>query len=264
VAALYPHRYRPEIEQLKVVPPEIAQRFGILLTREIAGLAENVLVHSGYEAALFELDSGLRPVAAFGRPCPEIPAGEWSRDRRPGDERPVLMSFGPLPPPDRLETLLDALREVRQLVPGTRLRLVGHGADRPASELGELARRAGVADAVELIEPLDETGRLAAVNEATVAVQLQPPGAAASAAVAQLLAAGAPTVVAEAGSMSDLPDEAVVKIEADAPAGRLSEVLIGLLTDEDARETRSLAARDHAKASSFASAAEALAQVLFT
>jgi glycosyltransferase involved in cell wall biosynthesis len=174
------------------------------------------------------------------------------------------MSFGPLPPPDRLETLLDALREVRQLVPGTRLRLVGHGADRPASELGELARRAGVADAVELIEPLDETGRLAAVNEATVAVQLQPPGAAASAAVAQLLAAGAPTVVAEAGSMSDLPEEAVVKIEADAPAGRLSEVLIGLLTDEDARETRSLAARDHAKASSFASAAEALAQGLFT
>jgi glycosyltransferase involved in cell wall biosynthesis len=81
--------------------------------------------------------------------------------------------------------------------------------------------------------------------------------------VAALLAAGVPTVVPDLGPMTELPDDVVVKVDAAGGAAGLGEVIAGLLSDREGRDACSQSARDYAKASSFASAAESLLEVLF-
>jgi glycosyltransferase involved in cell wall biosynthesis len=261
LAALYPGRYRPAVEQMATIAPDVADRFGILLTREVTTRAERVLVHSRYEASLVGLDSGVDPIVAFGLPCPDLDGVDFSEV---GGRRPIVSSFGELPPPAQLENLVAGMAVVRRQVPEARLRFVGPPAGGQGSHLAELARQAGVAGAVELIDPVDEEGHVAARVETTVAVQLQAPGAATAATVAELLAFGVPTVVADVGPMTELADDVVVKVDLNSTPTDLGHVIAALLGDDDHRSARSQAAKDHAKASSFAHAAETLIGVIFT
>jgi glycosyltransferase involved in cell wall biosynthesis len=96
-----------------------------------------------------------------------------------------------------------------------------------------------------------------------VAVQLQGPGAESGAAVAELLAAGVPTVVADIGPMSELPGDVAIKFDATGTAAQLAQLITGVLTDDEGRDALSQAARGHARAHSFAHAAHVLAGVLF-
>jgi glycosyltransferase involved in cell wall biosynthesis len=259
IKTIYPQRYRESVEKMEVVPPDVAERFGILLTADVVAKAAEVIVHSSFEATLVELDTGITPVAIGSQPCPEVIDAD--RDEPAGP--PLVSSFGACLPPPELESLLAAMAIVRREVAGTRLRFVGALDQSQRTQLIELARRVGVAGAVELLDPVDDEAREAARLETAVAVQLQRPGTESMAEVAELLASGVPTVVTDLGPLAELPAEAVVKIEPTSDAAELARAMAGLLRDRGSRDTHAQAAKDHAKASSFTQAAEILAELLF-
>jgi glycosyltransferase involved in cell wall biosynthesis len=250
---LYPHRYRPELEQLERIDAVTAERAGILLAAEVAEAADEILVHSNFEASLVTLDTGAQPEVLFPLPCPE-PTTSFPRRHRP----PVMASFGPVAAGRRLDELVSALASIRQRVPGVRLRLIGPIDPEAAEDLQALARAGGVGRAVELIGDLGAEELAAAQLEATVAVQLHMSSWTPTTMIGQLLSRGIPTVVSDLGPASELPDDAVIKVHpADAP-DRLAELISQLLLEPSRRTDLIDAGLRYAKATSFTNAAAAI------
>jgi hypothetical protein len=93
--------------------------------------------------------------------------------------------------------------------------------------------------------------------EADVAVQLRTlSNGEASAAVADCLAAGVPTIVSDLGWASELPASAVLPLPPDLPATQLAGHLLALLGDSHARQALSDAALAVARACDFTRVAE--------
>jgi glycosyltransferase involved in cell wall biosynthesis len=89
----------------------------------------------------------------------------------PDGGAPVAVYVGALTTGRGLEISIRALAQV----PGARLRLVGPGYDRYRAELGELARREGVADRVELAAAVSPERLVDAIREASVGLALIQP-----------------------------------------------------------------------------------------
>ena len=101
------------------------------------------------------------------------------------------------------------------------------------------------------------------LRRATVAVQLRAStNGESSAAVADCLAAGLPTVVTRLGAARELPDGATVKVAPDVSPEGLAAEIGGLLADGARREAMAQAAVAHAEAHGFDAAAAALAAAL--
>ncbi len=272
VAQLYPERYRPAVEDMASIPPDVASRFGIWLTREIAELAQQVLVHSAFAANVVALDCGVEPQVAFPHPLPPTPvegpdataegAGGGDAGRAPG---PVVASFGIVSPVKQPELLVEALPAVRAAVPGATVRFVGEVEDHHRRELLTLAADLGVAEAVVFTDHLDDESYHRAVLDAAVAVQLRAAtNGESSGAVSELLSAGVPTVVTDLGAMTELPADAVVKVDPAASAPELAGALVSLLTDDAKRAGLTEGAQAYARANSYSQAAAVLAKLLFS
>jgi glycosyltransferase involved in cell wall biosynthesis len=89
----------------------------------------------------------------------------------PPDREPVAVYVGALTSGRGLEVSIRALSRV----PGARLRLIGPSHDGYRAELGELARREGVADRVELAAALPPERLVDAIREASVGLVLIQP-----------------------------------------------------------------------------------------
>jgi len=260
VAALYPGRYRAEVEAMDSIEQDVANRFGLLMARDAARLAERVLVHSNYAATLLHLDTGVEATALFPLPCPRV-----SGQRPSFDGPPVIASFGVVAPSKQPEKLIAAMPTVRRTCPEARLRFVGPIEAHYRRTLEELAETTGVADGVEFAGTLSDSDFARAQDEATVAVQLRAfSNGESSAAVTELLARGVPTVVSNLGSMAELPDGVVAKLDVSAEPDDLGDLIADLLTDTDRRNEHASAAVAYAETVSFAMAAERLAEALFT
>jgi glycosyltransferase involved in cell wall biosynthesis len=92
-------------------------------------------------------------------------------DPSPADGEPVAVYVGALTSGRGLELSIRALARV----PGARLRLVGPSHDHYRAELGELARREGVADRVELAAAVPPERLLDAIRDASVGLVLIQP-----------------------------------------------------------------------------------------
>lgn len=259
VAWMYPGRYRHEVEVMTTVPDEVAQRFGVLMAREVVARAERVLVHSAYGAALLEIDAGVDALLLGPTPCPAVaevleePVG-----------LPTISSFGPLTTGAQIGKLLRALLIVQDHVPQTRLRLVGEVDESRRRELSGLAREVGVARLVDFVDHLDRCDRMVAAAESAVAVQLRTTSTGEfSPEVPELMALGVPTIVSSVGAMVELPDDAVVKVDAAVGVEELAAWVCRLLTEPATRAELSEGAKRYAKANSYARAAADLAEMIF-
>ncbi|HEY6654292.1 MAG TPA: glycosyltransferase family 4 protein [Solirubrobacterales bacterium] len=96
---------------------------------------------------------------------------ERPADPSRADGEPVAVYVGALTSGRGLEVSIQALAHV----PGARLRLVGPSHDRYRAELGELARREGVADRVELAAAVPPERLLDAIRDASVGLVLIQP-----------------------------------------------------------------------------------------
>ena len=261
LATLYPDRYRTQVEDLDVIPPDTADRFGILMAREVAAMADQLFVHSQFAANLVALDTPHQPENIFALPCPQV-REEDVRPAQPGP--PTIASFGLVSPSKQPSKLLAALQFVHERCPEARLRFFGPIDDNLRTVLIGEARELGLQRFVDFPGHLDEADFAASQREATVAVQLRAfTNGESSAAVSELLAIGVPTVVSEIGAMRELPDDAVAKVSVEVTPQELAEAILELITDTAVREQMGKAARTFAADNSFASAAEALFDALF-
>jgi FkbM family methyltransferase len=275
VAALYPERYRAEIQAMKVIDQDTANRFGLLMTRQVVEWAESALVHSHHAASLLELDAECEPIVIHPLPCPDkagyrsVPKPE---ERARPVRQPVIATFGVVSPSRGPEQLIDALavlvspeaRTERSTDELPTLRFVGPVEDRYQDALLARAEQLGVADRVELTGQLNDRRFTLAQADATVAVQLRTfSNGESPAVVTELLAQGTPTVVSDLGSMSELADDVVVKVPLAADAATLAQAIGRVLDDGELRSTLSARARAYASQHTFAGAAQALIDHIF-
>ena len=161
---------------------------------------------------------------------------------RLGGAGPLLVYAGRLMHEKGVQTLLRALRPLREAHPGLRLAVAGTGVHEP--KLHELARRLRVARAVDWLGFVPETelpALLGAADAVVVPSLYEPFGIVAL----EAAVAGAPLVVAETGGLRDLAAAGVAA--AGFPAGdpeALASAVGKLLVDPGAaRETAARARR---------------------
>jgi glycosyltransferase involved in cell wall biosynthesis len=259
IAALHP-LVPAEITGKGFLTTEEQHRHGAFLTAPVVRTAQRFLVHSLYSAEVAALQ-----VPAEAHKVAVVPFGVARRTRRHAPRsQPVLGTFGIAAPIKRLDLLLEALALVARTVPAVRLLVVGFTPDAYEQELRCLATRLGVADLVTFLGRVEPERYAELLAGVTGAVQLRShSNGETSAAVADCLSLGVPTVVSALGSGLEYPDGAVLKLPATAGPHELATLLRRLLTDADLRARLTDGALAFAEASDFSHVArELLAQVL--
>ncbi|MGI9612905.1 MAG: FkbM family methyltransferase [Acidimicrobiales bacterium] len=259
LGAMYPGRYRAEVEAMPLVNSETADRFGVLMSAEAARRATEVFVHSEYAASMVKIDSGIGAQVLGPLPCPPI----VERIKPVADHQTVavLGSVDRRHQPEKLiAAWAGAARDANAI-----LCFAGHIDDGYRHELQALAADLHVADSVDLSEQLSDDAAAHLIDTASCAVQLSSTtDGSNSAVVARLLTNGVPTIVSAIGPNRELPDDVVVAVDVDVETDRLSVELGKLLADDGRREAIASAAVDYAKKNSPAAAALILADHLFT
>jgi glycosyltransferase involved in cell wall biosynthesis len=237
----------------------LEQANAYLLGPSIRG-ADALAVTSDFAARLADLELWGRPV-----PTQVLPFGHPDVRPAPGERPPaVIASFGMMADEKGPQILVEALAEVRRAIPTARLRFVGAQPSGPlAAQLDSAARRLGVDAAVTFVGRLEAAEYRKEMDGASVAVQLRTAvNGEMSAAIADCLASGIPTVVSNVGAQAGLSDDAVAKVPPRTGPRELARHLIALLQDPERRRVMVKAGQAHAAAHSFRRAAEALEAAL--
>jgi glycosyltransferase involved in cell wall biosynthesis len=228
------------------VAADEAERWGLVMARDVIGAAKRFLVTSAFAAELARLDARAADRDRIGVLPFAIADDESTVARRPEAGPPVVVSFGVLNRLKQGATVASACRAA-----GARAVFVGPAADDDAA----IVRDAGG----EVTGEVDVVEYRRWLSVATIAVQLRSStNGESSAAIGDCLAAGVPTIVTEIGANRSLPDDAVVKVRPEVDIAELAEVLRSLVADEGRRQVLSRAAIAYGRERSFAAAADAL------
>lgn len=265
IAALYGDRL--PAAALADSPPSWQRQaaLGIYMTGEIQQYAEQLLVHSRHARDVLELDRGVldRPVRVevlpFGMPAARETAGAA---RQIGDA-PLLVSAGVVSEVKGLATLIAAVGHLAQTRRRARLVIAGPGESSELERWRALARELAPGVRVELTGHLPSDRYAALLGEADLAVQLRTlSNGEASAAVADCLARGLPTVVNDAGWAAELPPDVVAHTPQESGAAALAARLDALLDDRGARQGLAEEALRYAREHSFERVADACMHAL--
>ena len=241
-----------------------ADRWGVLLAREVVALSQRFLASSAFAAALARLDAApadrdkvaVLPLA-LGVHAAHPPADP----ARPGP--PVVATFGLVNALKQTTLVLEAFAAVAAARPDATLAVVGPCSEADRSALHTRVERLGLSARVVLTGRVDDEEYRRWLERATVAVQLRAStNGETSGAVGACLASAVPTVVTGLGPARDLPDEAVVKVAPGLEAAGLAASITGLLADDERRRALGRAAAAYAAGRSFARTAEALYELL--
>jgi hypothetical protein len=209
-------------QQFDAGPPALREQsaLGIYMTHEIQDLATELIVHSHYAADILRLD---RPLLR-GEPPPVtvLPlAFPWRprRPRRPPDpSAPLIATFGFVNEIKNPQALIEAFALLAEDRPRAGLIFAGYAAENELERWRRVAVHAGVGDRVVFGGYASENRWAELMDSADLAVQLRVvSNGEASAAAAECLGAGIPTVVTDHGWFHELPDEAVIKVPAVRP-----------------------------------------------
>jgi glycosyltransferase involved in cell wall biosynthesis len=170
------------------------------------------------------------------------------RLREPG----LVCSFGIVNEAKRPDLLVEAFASLARQRPDARLAFVGPTGVLERSRITGLAEQLGVSDRVVVTGWLDEHEYKDWLSRAFVAVQLRAStNGETSAAVADCLTHGVPTIVTDIGPAGDLPDDSVFKLPVEADAPQLAAQIETLLDDLQVRERLSQGGRRHAAHDNF-------------
>lgn len=248
----------PIAESFSEIRRRLEDANALLLGAAVPG-ASAVCVHSRLAARLASLDlhgSGIPvSVVPFALPCP------WTGARRPVEGR--VSSFGMVEPEKQPALLVEALAVLRGWVPNATLRLVGPLGGGMHPLLESTAKRLGVLEAVSWTDRVIEADYREELAQAAVAAQLRSiANGETSAATADCLSAGIPTLVSAIGSQAELPTSAALHVPAGADAYEIASSLRTLLLDRSMQTRLTRAARQYARSSTFPAAAGALTELL--
>ncbi|HEX9737198.1 MAG TPA: glycosyltransferase [Thermoanaerobaculia bacterium] len=233
-----------------------AALFALPAHRRLAAAQRGVLVHSEWAAEWLREEVPGVAVAPVPMGVPLPPVSEKSdksdrsdmsdssdfrrRHNLPADV-PLLGSFGFQTPIKRTGVVIQALRRLE----GVHLVVAGEVAS--TLDLGETARRAGVAERVHLLGYLPFAELAEAIAAVDVCLNLRYPTAGeTSASLLRILAVGKPTVVSDHAQLAALPDGVVVKAPlGDGEEAALAAQLAELLADPARLRAMGEAARRH-------------------
>jgi glycosyltransferase involved in cell wall biosynthesis len=235
---------------------EVLRRHNVYLTKELVRWADRVLVHSEHAARIVcaenpELAERIG-VIPFGFPAP----AERERQATTG----VVSSFGIVAPEKDAAIIAGVAGILAERAPDVEVRFVGPIEPSFAEHLGEVARLRSPTARIRFTGRLDRDAYVGELFQATVGVQLRAVfNGEASAAVADCLAAGLPTIVPDCGWFAELPRDVVEHVPFDVGPDGVADAIMGLLADPVRRSTLSARAQEHAAANTFKAVAERLA-----
>jgi glycosyltransferase involved in cell wall biosynthesis len=238
--------------------PELQSALGIFMTREIQQYAEQLLVHSRFALDVLELDRGVADrdvpvqIVPFGVPEPSLGA------RGAPGEQPLLISIGVVSEVKGLAALIVAFAILTETIPGARLAIAGPAEDAELERWRAYAREHAAGADVEITGHLSHSDFRELLDSAALAVQLRTvSNGEASAAAADCLAAGLPTIATDLGWAAELPRQVVELVPVAADPDLIAERMRCILTDEPARRSLESHALEHARTHSFRLVAEA-------
>jgi glycosyltransferase involved in cell wall biosynthesis len=240
--------------------PEQAAARGIVMAREVIGLSERFLVTSSFAAELAQLDAEPSDqervgVVSFGYPAPE-------RRTERNEEAGLVCSFGIVNEVKRPLFILEAFALVSREDPRTRLAYVGPVGDAILQRCRQTAEDLGLAERVLFTGEVSDEDYEGWLRRASVAVQLRSStNGETSAAIADCISHGLPTIVSEVGSARELP-AFVEKISTDASGEVLASRVKSLLADSARRRAVGEEGLRFAGTHSFDRAADELIAVL--
>ena len=183
--------------------------------------------------------------------------------RRGQGSRPLISTFGVLAPEKQTDKIIRAFAQLADRIAAD-FAIIG----RPAT-LGidhvyrSLALDLGASERIQFTGQLDELSYRSWLERTTLAVQLRATSnGESSAAIADCLAAGIPTIVSDFGWSRELPDSSVVKVNREIRPDALAAEIIALSEDQARINALRHAALTHAQNNSFAKVALHLAQTL--
>jgi glycosyltransferase involved in cell wall biosynthesis len=237
---------------------------GIFMSHEIQQHAELLIVHSRYAADILRLDRPperrehapivVMPLAVDPRAARAVPVAK---------REPLVVSLGVLDEVKGLAVLIDAFALVAKRHPAARLCLAGPAYPGAIDHWRGHARDAGIEDRVDIPGFLDADEYERLLGGAAVAVQLRlMSNGEASAAVADALGAGLPTVATAHGWTLELPSDALVRVPRDVAPAVLASEIDGLLSDQSRRIALSRAATTYAAATTYETVAQRYLEVL--
>ncbi|HEY2720008.1 MAG TPA: glycosyltransferase [Solirubrobacteraceae bacterium] len=263
IEALYGPRLPASATQ---APPtwERQAALGIYMTREIQQYVEQIFVHSRYALEALELDRGVLDrtvpltVLPFG-----IPAADPMPQAADCEHASLIVSVGVVSEVKGLAQLIAAVALLAERRGRMRLVIAGPADEAELERWRQLARDAATSAEIELTGHVSAERYAQLLGEADLAVQLRTlSNGEASAAVADCLAAGLPTVVSDLGWAGELPRDVVSRVPVECGADELAKRLDELLNDRGARSELSAGALAFAHANSFQHVAQAYLRAL--
>ena len=270
---LVPARYGPLLEDKRVgrlpgalqgfdaMPADDYFRVNHLMFDEVFHRASSVLVNSHAAAALSRVEApewaeSRVQVVPFAGPAPVARRLVSSHVR-------TVASFGYVDQAKQCFKVFTALCELALLDSRVQAFLAGPVEEGVRAQFQEEARRAGVADRVHVTGELSEERYRALLGSCDLGIQLRDgSNGESSAVVTELLAAGVPTVVTASGSLAEIPDDIVRKVQRLVSVPELVEVMRGMSQDQRDRQQRVDAGLRWAGRHSFSSLAEHVAAAL--
>jgi glycosyltransferase involved in cell wall biosynthesis len=265
ISALYGPRLAPDAPD--GTPPTWQRQLelGIYMTGELQRYAQQCFVHSEMSRSLLELDRGREvppvpvTVLPFGMPAVAPP-----RTRGPGPiEDPTFVSLGYVNEVKGIDVLIRAFALVHARHPGARLVIAGPTDEAETRRWTEYASAHAPGAAIEIPGMVSPTAYTELLRSADVAVQLRLiSNGEASAAVADCVSAGLPTILTDIGWLGELPADAVSAVPLGVGATTLAERMLELVADGARWSAMSESARVHAAGTSFSHVADAYLEAL--
>jgi glycosyltransferase involved in cell wall biosynthesis len=265
IRGLYGSRMPPQVSSSQVPSWREQLAMGIYMTREIQQYAEQCFVHSEMSRAVLELDRGVEDRAV---PITVVPFGMPSivdrTGRPPSDpDESLVVSMGYVHEVKGLEALIRAFGLLAARRPRTKLVIAGPKDDAEHRRWSACAAEHAAGAQIEIPGEVDEARYRELLERADLAVQLRRiSNGEASAAVADCLAAGVPTIVSDIGWLGALPAEAAAKVPLEVGPDRLAAEMERVITDQEVRSTLTSGAQALASASAFGRVADAYLEAL--
>jgi glycosyltransferase involved in cell wall biosynthesis/SAM-dependent methyltransferase len=206
------------------------------LNARLARSAEGVIVHSEWARGRLAAVAPEIPIACIKHHITQRAAETPPvvKDRQNGTVN--IASFGLVTPDKAIERILRALAALRDQL-DFQYTLVGSAQNFP--ELPQLIRRFGLQRNVTLSGYVSLEEFQQRIMETDIAINLRErPVGATSGSLCRLMAAAVPTIVSNVGAFSELPDDAVIKIDHDQFGDALLQAYLSKLIKDPALRTR--------------------------
>jgi 2-polyprenyl-3-methyl-5-hydroxy-6-metoxy-1,4-benzoquinol methylase/glycosyltransferase involved in cell wall biosynthesis len=215
------------------VPPHVAAPLSFPLNCRLARNAEGIVTHSEWARARLQAITPSVPIRRINMPVVTGPPG----CNRENNDGPVsIASFGLITPGKGIEQVLRVLATLRDEF-DFHYTLVG--ADNSYFNVRALVADYGMTDRVTITGQvsLEDFKRWIAATDIALNIRERTVGET-SASLCRIMAAGVPSIVADAGWYSEIPDDSVIKIPLDFHADALLQAFLRRLLGDSAFRAR--------------------------